>query len=90
MVSPYAKRNYVTHVQYETASVLKFIESTFDLAPLAHSDARANDPTSDAFDYTQKPRPFKKFAGAKSPAFWSSQDRAGRGRPKPKNIMGDD
>ncbi|MGA8476129.1 MAG: alkaline phosphatase family protein [Candidatus Cybelea sp.] len=90
MVSPYAKRNYVTHVQYETASVLKFMESTFGLAPLARSDARANDPTNDAFDYTQKPRAFKKFAGAKSPAFWALQDRAGRGRPKPKNIIGDD
>ena len=90
MVSPYAKRNHVTHVQYETASVLKFMESTFGLAPLAHSDARANDPSNDAFDYTQKPRAFKKFAGAKLPAFWILQDRAGRGRPKPKNIMGDD
>ena len=30
---------------------------------MAASDARANDPADDAFDYTQKPRKFKKIAG---------------------------
>ena len=28
IVSPYAKKGYVTHVQYETSSVLRFIEDT--------------------------------------------------------------
>ncbi len=44
IVSPYAAHGKVTHVQYETASVLRFIEDNFGLAPLAKSDARANDP----------------------------------------------
>jgi len=70
MVSPYAKRGYVTHVQYETASVLRYMEDTFDLAPLAAADARANDPASDAFDYGQTPRAFKRIGGAKPTAFW--------------------
>ena len=32
VISPYAKQNYVSHVQYETASVLRFAEDLFGLA----------------------------------------------------------
>ena len=31
-ISPYAKQNYVSHVQYETASVLRFAEDLFGLS----------------------------------------------------------
>jgi phospholipase C len=31
IVSPYAKRHYVTHVQYETSSVPRYIEDNFGL-----------------------------------------------------------
>jgi phospholipase C len=92
MISPYAKRSRVTHVQYETGSVLKFMEDTFGLAPLAAADARANDPANDAnaFDYSQKPRKFKKFAGSKPSEYWIMQERSPRWRGKPKAIIGDD
>ncbi|MBV9719471.1 MAG: hypothetical protein JOZ77_09125 [Candidatus Eremiobacteraeota bacterium] len=72
MISPYAKRRSVTHVQYETASVLRFIEDNFGLAPLAASDARAADPAADpaAFDYRQAPRTFEKISGSRPAAFW--------------------
>lgn len=89
MVSPYAKRGYVTHVQYETASVLRFIEDNFGLATLAASDARANDPAYDAFDFTQKPRPFKKIAGTRPTAFWTSRERASKRHGIPKTTLGD-
>jgi phospholipase C len=58
VVSPYAKAGYVTPVQLETASMLRFIENTFGLPQLAASDTRATPPT-DAFDFSQSPRPFK-------------------------------
>jgi phospholipase C len=91
MVSPYAKQGYVTHVQYETASVLKFIEDNFGLAPLAAADARANDPAGDAFDYSRQPRKFKKFGGSKPAAYWIRQDRGlPRWRGKPQSMIGDD
>jgi phospholipase C len=57
VVSPYAKAGYVTHVQLETASLLRFTEDTFGLHRLAKADARANSP-SDAFDFNQAPRAF--------------------------------
>lgn len=92
MISPYAKSGSVTHVQYETASVLRFIEDNFGLAPLAKSDARANDPAADpsAFDYAQKPRAFKKIRGGKPNSFWIERDGSPRWNAKPPHIIGDD
>ena len=58
IVSPYAKRGYVSHTQYEFGSILKFVESTFGLPSLGTTDVRANNLT-DAFDFTQAPRRFK-------------------------------
>lgn len=55
IVSPFAKRSYVSHTQYEFSSVLKFIEERFGLSPLTGRDAVAND-TTDSFDFTQSPR----------------------------------
>ena len=90
IVSPYAKRGYVTHVQYETASVLRCMEDTFGLSPLAAADARANDPATDALNYNQQPRKFKKVAGAKPLAHWILNDRSSRRRGKPASFIGDD
>jgi len=55
VISPYAKSNYITHTQYEFASILKFIEERFGLPPLTLRDANAND-TTDSFDFTQSAR----------------------------------
>jgi phospholipase C len=60
-ISAYAKTGYVSHVQYETSSVLRFIEDDFGLAQMAPSDTRAKDPSSDFFDFKRPPRPFKSF-----------------------------
>jgi hypothetical protein len=55
IISPYAKAGYISHTQYEFASILKFIETRFGLPPMATRDANANDMT-DSFDFTQTPR----------------------------------
>jgi phospholipase C len=62
IISPYAKQNYVSHVQYEHGSMLRFAEDEFGLPAMSAADARANSPAADAFDFTQKPRPFQSFA----------------------------
>ena len=41
VISPYALKNKVTKKQYEFGSILKFVEKTFGLKPLAASDTRA-------------------------------------------------
>ena len=52
IVSPWAKHGYVDHTQYETVSILAFIEKLYGVAPLGTRDAAAN-PLSNAFDLTQ-------------------------------------
>ena len=61
VISPYAKKGYVSHTQYEFGSVLKFVETTFGLPSLGTTDARANNIT-DPFDFLQGPRSFVPIA----------------------------
>jgi phospholipase C len=55
IVSPYARRGVVAHGQYDHASILKFIEWRWNLAPLTERDRRAT-AFLEAFDFTQSPR----------------------------------
>ena len=89
VISPYAKRGYVTHVQYETASVVRYIEDTFGLGRLSAADARAADPAGDALDYSQKPRAFKPIPGSKPAWYWVRNVRSSAGG-KPAGMLGDD
>jgi phospholipase C len=68
IISPYAKQGYVSHVQYEWGSILRFIEETYGLpagsigpTSLGYTDGRATS-LDDAFDFSQSPRPFKKIS----------------------------
>ena len=54
VISPYARAGYVDHTTYEFSSVLRFIETIFDLAPLTSRDANSNDMLG-AFDFSQQP-----------------------------------
>lgn len=63
VVSPYARSGLVTHTQFETASVLRFVEDTFGLPRLAASDKRANDLGASTIDLQQKPRAFVPIKG---------------------------
>jgi phospholipase C len=55
ILSPYAKRGFVSHTLYSHLSVLRTIERLFDVAPLNELDAKAND-LLDCFDFQQEPR----------------------------------
>jgi phospholipase C len=55
IVSPYARRGMIAHGQYDHASILKFIEWRWNLAPLTERDRRAN-AFLEAFDFSQSPR----------------------------------
>ncbi len=58
VISPYAKKNYISRARYEHGSILRFIEERYGLAPLSASDLRAKSPTADCFDFLQHPRTF--------------------------------
>jgi phospholipase C len=52
VISPFARKAFVDHTQYETASILKLIEERWNLAPLGDRDAHAGDMLT-AFDFSQ-------------------------------------
>ncbi|MFI5176211.1 MAG: phospholipase C [Terriglobia bacterium] len=54
IISPYARAGYVTHTMHEFSSILKFIETRFNLPFLTFRDAIANN-TLDSFDFQQTP-----------------------------------
>jgi phospholipase C len=58
VVSQYTKQAYVSHVNHDFGSILKFTEEVFQLPSLGYADARADD-FSDCFDLTQTPITFQ-------------------------------
>lgn len=56
LVSPYAKRGSVKHTQFDSTSILRFIEDNWSLPPLAARDANAAS-LATAFDFAAAPRP---------------------------------
>jgi phospholipase C len=73
ILSPYAKRGYVSHVQYETASVLRFAEDLWGLPQLAAADKRATSPAGDCFDFTVQPQKFIPISAPLPPKFFMHQ-----------------
>ena len=51
IISPFAKRGYIDHTQYETLSILSLIEKRWGLTPLNSRDANAH-PFENAFDFS--------------------------------------
>jgi phospholipase C len=76
ILSPYARRDHVSHVQYETASVLRFAEDLYGLGHLAAADRRAASPAQDCFDFSQSPLPFVKIDAPYKPK-WFMHNRYG-------------
>jgi phospholipase C len=72
IVSAYAKKHYVSHTQYEHGTILKFVEETFGLPPMAASDTRAN-PPDDSFNFNQPPRKFKRIKTKQGIEFFMHQ-----------------
>jgi phospholipase C len=56
VISPWSRRGLIDHDQMDFASVLKFIETIFDLPSLTDRDANADDMLS-AFDFGGPPEP---------------------------------
>jgi phospholipase C len=52
VISPFARKGFVDHTQYDTTAILKLIEERWNLQPLGERDARSGDMLS-AFDFSQ-------------------------------------
>ncbi len=57
-VAPYAKAGYIAHAQYETGSIVRFVEDNWDLGRLGTTDEDSADFVNDFFDFAQKPREY--------------------------------
>jgi phospholipase C len=58
VMSPYAKPAYISHMTHDFGSILKFIETNFNLPSLGYADAPA-DELSDIFNFSQTPLVFQ-------------------------------
>jgi phospholipase C len=72
VISPYAKRHYVSHVQHEFGSILKFTEEAFGLPSLGTTD-KLSDDLSDCFDFSQAPSKFQPIAAPLKPGYFLKQ-----------------
>jgi phospholipase C len=55
VVSPFSKKNYVSHTLYDYTAILKLIETRFGLPALTARDAAQADMSTDFFDFTNVP-----------------------------------
>jgi len=56
IISPYAKKGFISHTTYEFSSFLRIVERRWGLKALTERDTQASDMT-DSFDFTQQPLP---------------------------------
>jgi phospholipase C len=75
LVSPYVKP-HVESTQYEFGSILHFIEDNWKLGSLGTTDSRST-PITNAFNFNQKPRPFKVIGSPQSREFFLRQKPSG-------------
>lgn len=59
VISPYAKAAYISHVNHDFGSILRFVEATFGLSQVGYADTYAPDDLSDCFNFQQKPLVFQ-------------------------------
>ena len=78
VVSAYAKKDYVSHTQYETDSVMRYVEDLFGLHQLSKADARATSPAGDCLDFSQKARKFVPITAPQNAEFFLHQPNDGR------------
>jgi phospholipase C len=66
VISPYAKQDFVSHVVYDHTSILKFLETKWNLPAMTYRDANAQD-MLDFFDVHAKRPPFAEPPKLKAP-----------------------
>jgi phospholipase C len=74
VVSPYAKTAYISHNTHDFGSILKFIETTYNLPSLGYADTPADD-LSDCFNLTLSPVTFHTIPAALKADFFIKDKR---------------
>jgi len=58
VISPYTRPHYISHVNHDFGSILRFVEENFNLPALGYADSYAPDDLLDCFDFEQQPLTF--------------------------------
>lgn len=74
VVGPYAKTKYISHTTHDFGSILKYIETTFNLPSLGYADGPADD-LSDCFQLTQPPNVFQLIPAEHDAAYFINDKR---------------
>jgi phospholipase C len=77
LISPYSKREYVSHTTYEFGSILRFVEENWGLGTLGATD-EGSASIVDMLNFAQPPRRFRAIEGAR-PASYFLNRRLRRG-----------
>lgn len=83
VVSPFARRGYISHGQYQFGSVVRFIEDNWNLGRLGTTDETSPSFVDDFFDFNQTPRKYQPVATKYSKEFFLGQ------RPSNKPVDDD-
>ena len=75
VVSPYARKGYVSHVTHDFGSILQFIEGVFSLPSLGYVDARA-DNLADCFDFAQPASAFVPVTSEHDAAYFVARSKS--------------
>ena len=76
LVSPYARRGYISHAQHEFGSLLHFTEELFNLPSLGTRDAISDD-LRDCFDFQQSVVPYVPVQTNLTPDYFKHQVATG-------------
>jgi phospholipase C len=74
VLSPFVKAQYISHVNHDFGSILKFIEETYGLPSLGYADAAADD-FADCFNFSQTPLQFQTINAPLSADFFLNDHR---------------
>jgi phospholipase C len=81
VISPYVPQGSVSHTQYEFGSILKYVETNWNLGSLGTTDKRAKS-IGDVFNYNQQPRSFTAIPSRHSIRFFREERPSGSGDPE--------
>jgi phospholipase C len=76
VVSPYARKGYISSQIHEFSGFLRYTEEVFTLPSLGARDATADD-FADCFDYTQAVTPYTSIPAAYSPEYFEHEKPSG-------------
>ena len=82
VISPFAKKGYVSKVKHTFGSLVKFIESNYGLGSLGYQDARSDD-LADCFDFTQSARKFETIKAPHDAAYFLQRAKMPQGAEEP-------